>query len=351
MSIIDIPNQSPPPDPDDAFGIVGHSSPMRDVLEQIDLAAASRKGVLVSGESGTGRGIVARAIHAGQNARPSPFVAVYCDTLDPREAEKRLFGEPATREGSPSVNGRCERIHPGAILHDAIGGTLYFRNLEELPARVQSRLARLLRDHECQIGSRSQPVPYDVRPIAAVDPGFDSMVTDGRMRPDLYRRFAEVQINLPPLRERRDDIPALAEFLLSRACQKVGIPDKTLDPAASSVLAAMPWHGNARELLGLLEMLAIKVVGDRISLNDLLEIVRLDGNTNTHWNLEATLRQARQRFEREYIAAVVAQHHGRVPAAARSLGIQRTNLYRKLRSLHILPGRDRQPTRTRTMNG
>ncbi len=93
------------------------------------------------------------------------------------------------------------------------------------------------------------------------------------------------------------------------------------------------------------------MVGDRISLNDLLQIVRLDGNTNTHWNLEAKVSQTRQRFEREYIAAVVAQHHGRVPAAARSLGIQRTNLYRKLRSLHILPGRDRQPTRTRTMNG
>lgn len=319
---------------------------MRDVLEQIDKAAATRKGVLVSGESGTGRGIVARAIHAGQNGPPSPFVAVYCGTLDPREADKWLFGEPATCEGGPPVNGRCERIHAGSILHGAIGGTLYFRNLEELPSRVQSRLARLLRDHECQIGSRSHTVPYDVRPIAAVDPGFDSMVTDGRMRPDLYRRFAEIQINLPPLRERRKDIPALADFLLARACQKVGIPDKTLDAGASSVLAAMPWHGNARELLSLIEMLAIKVVGDRISLNDLLEIVRLDGNTNTHWNLEATLRAARQRFEREYIAAVVAQHHGRVPDAARSLGIQRTNLYRKLRHLHISPGQDRQPIRT-----
>jgi len=147
---------------------------------------------------------------------------------------------------------------------------------------------------------------------------------------------------LRPLRERREDIPALASFLLSRACQKVGIPGKKLDAAASSVLAAMPWHGNARELLGLIELLALKVVGDRISLNDLLEIVHLEGSTNTLWNLEATLRQARHHFERDYIAAVVAQHHGHVPEAARSLGIQRTNLYRKLRHLHILPAHDKQ---------
>jgi len=324
---------------------------MPDLLEQIDNAAATRKGVLVSGESGTGRGIIARAIHVGQHAPPAPFVAVYCGTLHPREAEKRLFGEPATHEDGSSAIGRCERIDAGSLLHEAIGGTLYFRNVEELPARVQSRLARLLRDRECQIGSRRQAVPFDARPIAAVDPGFDSMVTDGRMRPDLYRRFAETQISLRPLRERREDIPALAGFLLSRACQKVGIPDKKLDAAASSVLAAMPWHGNARELLGLIELLALKVVGDRISLNDLLEIVHLEGSTNTLWNLEATLRQARHHFERDYIAAVVAQHHGHVPEAARSLGIQRTNLYRKLRNLHISPGYHEQPSRARTVNG
>jgi len=351
MYTIHLPDHPPPPYRDDDFGIIGRSSPMRDVLEQIDKAAANRKGVLISGESGTCRGIVARAIHAGQRAPRSPFVAVYCGALDPPDAERALFGAPGARQGDPSASGRSERIGAGSILHEALGGTVYFRNLEELPARVQRRLARLLRDRECRIGSRSQTVLYDVRPMTAVDPGFESMVTDGRMRPDLYRRFADVQINLPPLRERREDIPALAGFLLSRACQKVGIPDKTLDAAASSVLAAMPWHGNARELLALVERLAIKVVGDRIALNDLLEIVRLEGNTNMHWNLEATLRQARQRFEREYIAAVVAQHSGRVPEAARSLGIQRTNLYRKLRHLHILPGRNRQPSATRSANG
>jgi DNA-binding NtrC family response regulator len=335
---------------DDAFGIIGHTCPLRDIVDQVDKAAAARKGVLISGESGTGRGVVARAIHAGQGTRPSPFVAVYCGTLDPREAEERLFGKRSSRDAGASSSARCERIDAGSILHEAMGGTLAFRSVEELPARVQRRLARLLRDRECQIGSRNQAVPYDVQPVTAVEPGFDAMVTDGRVRSDLYKRFAEVQINLLPLRERRKDIPALAGFLLSRACQKVGIPDKTLDAAASSVLAAMPWRGNARELLVLIEMLAIKVVGDRIALNDLLEIVRLDGNTSTQWNVEATLRQARQRFEREYIAAVVAQHRGHVPEAARSLGIQRTNLYRKLRHLHIVPGHDRRSGGARAVN-
>jgi len=336
---------------DDAFGLATGKGPLRQVLDQIDQVSKIPGGVIVCGEPGTGRGIVARAIHARHSESCAPFVAVYCDRTAGGDLERHLFGGFDPAEDRQTRGQRCERVCEGSALHDAIGGTLYFRNLEELPAVVQGRLARLLRDRECQIGSRGPKIPFDVRPVTAVDPDVELMVKDGRLRADLYRRFSTNQIKLTPLRESRSDIPALANFLLVNACQKIGIPPKTLDQAASSVLAAMPWRGNVRELMSLVETLAIKVSGDTVNLNTLLDSVRLEGSPNVAWNLGTTLREARQYFEREYIAAVVAQFHGRVPDAARSLGIQRTNLYRKLRNLHIKPEHEQKtPSRgTRSM--
>ena len=336
---------------EDTFGLIARSSPMRDVLDQIDRVVDSPNGVFVCGEPGTGRGIIARAIHARRSASDARFVAVYGSGADRAEFEEWLFGGSSPGESDQSAGHPCERIYPGSALHDAIGGTLYFRNLEELPVKVQARLARLLRDRECQVDSGGPAIPYDARPIAAVDPDPESMVKEGHLRVDLYRRLSANLIRLPPLRERRAEIPALAGFLLANACQKIGIPAKTIDPAACSVLAALPWRGNVRELMGLIEALAIKVLGDTVSLNALLDSVRLEGSPLVSWSVGTSLREARQHFERDYIAAVVAQHHGHVSDAARSLGIQRTNLYRKLRHLHITPGQDKQPSRSRTVNG
>ena len=319
---------------EDTFGLVSGESPLRHVLDQVEQVAAASGGVLVRGEPGTGRGIVAHAIHARRCTAGAPFVPIDCSALD-GGAEDRLFGGTTTGEGRQASSNQRECILPGSALHGAIGGTLYLRNIEELPARVQSRLARLLRDRECRVGTRSQTVPYDVRPIAAVDPDIEAIATDGRLRADLYRRFTVNQVNVPPLRECREEIPGLAEFLLADACRRTGFPVKTIESAASSILAAMPWRGNARELMGVIHTLAIKVSGVAVTLDELLATVRLDAGPQVSWNLGAPLREARQHFEREYIAAVVAQFHGRVPDAARSLGIQRTNLYRKLRSLHI----------------
>ena len=155
------------------------------------------------------------------------------------------------------------------------------------------------------------------------------------MRPDLFRRFGEFQIQVPALRERREDIAPLAQMFVARACQAISVETKLMDTAAQTVLAALPWHGNARELKSLLEGLVQATPEGVISLQALLEHITLDAPNGVHPALGASLRDARQRFEREYIAAVVAQHHGRIPDAAKSLGIQRTNLYRKLRALKL----------------
>ena len=171
--------------------------------------------------------------------------------------------------------------------------------------------------------------------MAIVEPGFPALVNEGRVRPDLYRRFAEFQIQLPALRERREDIPALTHLFVEQACHAAAAEAKAIDPAAQTVLASLPWHGNVRELKDLLESLVQLTPEGTISLRALLEHITLDAPNGVHPVLGASLRDARQRFEREYIAAVVAQHHGRIPDAAKALGIQRTNLYRKLRALKL----------------
>ena len=340
--------------------IVGESPLMREVLGHIDKAAASATGVLVTGEPGTGRGLVARAIHArsapsvipaqagaqdhlvtpanaGVQPIDAPFITVNCDTLLPAEAERQIFGVPGNGHGNggPRAARAPEVVYPGSLLHSALGGTIFFRHVEELPTRVQARLARLFRDREFLQRSRGDALPFTARPIAAADLDFQSHIDEGRVRLDLHRRFAEFRIALPSLRERREDIPALAQFFVTRACREHDAAEKALDTGAQAVLSAMPWHGNSRELSDLLDSLVQATPDCVITLQALLDHVSLDAPNGPHPALVASLREARLRFEREYIAAVVAQHHGRIPDAARALGIQRTNLYRKLRVLRL----------------
>jgi len=323
------------------FSLVSESPAMREVLAQAGKAAASPAGVMLVGEAGAGRGLVARAIHAIAHDGSAPFVALDCRVLLPAESERALFGVPPNGgaagggNGGPRSGPGVEVVHPGSLLHAARGGTLVFRNLDELPVRVQARLATLFRDREFKTRLNGGAQLLSVRPVAVVEPGFQTLVDEGRVRPDLYRRFAEFQIQIPALRERREDIPALAQHFVSRACQALTIEEKVMEVAAQTVLAALPWHGNVREMKDLLESLVQVTPEATISLRTLLEHITLDAPEGLHPALGASLRDARQRFEREYIAAVVAQHHGRIPDAAKSLGIQRTNLYRKLRALRL----------------
>ncbi|MCU0249946.1 MAG: sigma 54-interacting transcriptional regulator [Vicinamibacterales bacterium] len=322
------------------FSLVSESPAMREVLTQVGTAAASPAGVMLTGERGTGRGLIARAIHACAHPGEAPFVAVDCRVLLPAESERALFGVPAnggpgTAVGAPRTGPGVEVVHPGSLLHAARGGTMVFRNLDELPVRVQARLATLFRDREFKTRSNGGVQLFPVRPVAVVEPPFHALVDEGRVRPDLYRRFAEFRIQLPSLRERREDIPALAQLFVSRACRALSIEDKIMDVASQTVLAALPWHGNVREMKDLLESLVQATPETTVSLRTLLEHITLGGPEGVHTTLGVTLREARLRFEREYISAVVAQHHGRIPDAAKALGIQRTNLYRKLRALKL----------------
>jgi two-component system nitrogen regulation response regulator NtrX len=310
---------------------------MREVMTLIARAAAGRAGVLIRGEEGTGRQIAARAIHALQNGSAGAFVSVNCAAHDADELDAMLFGPAARSKNGDQASRGLERVSRHSHLHDVAGGTLYLQNVGEAPTRVQARLARVLRDREAILVENGESVSLDVRPMAGVDPGIDSAVQEGRVRDDLFRRLSAIRIDMPPLRSRREDIPALANHLLREICAAQRVPPKPLSRPALSLISALPWRGNAVELRSLLQGLVTGLQGG-IGLEDVLAHVRLDGGSAV-FSGGGTLKQARARFEREYIASILEQHRGRISEAAKALGIQRTNLYRKMRSLRVSRGR------------
>jgi DNA-binding NtrC family response regulator len=322
-----------------AFGIMGASPAMRLVMELVERAAAGRCGILICGERGTGREMIARAIHSHDPNPDAPFVKVDCSGPAPEDIELQLFGVLTRRDGQVAPETRSlERIADTCRIRDARGGILFLENVVDLPARAQARLVRVLRDREVFVGDTTDAENLDVRPIASVDGSVDVALDEGRLRPDLYERLSLIRVDVPALRQRREDIPALATHFLKELCRADGKPMKTLTRPALTLLAALAWRGNAPELRSLLERLILLVPNGLIRLEDVLAHTQLEGSISPS-GFDATLRQARARFERDYIAAVLQQQHGRIPEAARVLGIQRTNLYRKMRRLNLMRGK------------
>ena len=324
-----------------AAPIFGPSIAMNLVLEQVTKAAAGQLHVLISGESGTGREMVAREIHRRSRSSSAGFAKLNCTVRPPHELEIELFGNVNASVDGRSDEGRgLERIARGCRLSDALGGTIFFEQLTHMPARVQARLARVLRAGEVIVFHQREPVPLNLRAIGSVEQNYDQAVDEGRIRDDLHGLMSGVRINLLPLRNRREDVPALATCFIDEYCRRSHLSAKTLSESARLLLSALPWHGNGTELRELMHGLVHRVRSEVIQLRDVLNAVEIDGRARPSV-AHGTLREARTAFEHEYIAAVLLQHHGRIPDAARTLGIQRTNLYRKLKRLRLTPSRGR----------
>jgi DNA-binding NtrC family response regulator len=281
-----------------AGSVFGASPAIREVLALVRRIAPSRCNVLVLGERGTGRESVARAVHAQSPHRDKPFVKVEC---------------------GPDL--------AGAIGEDAPpGSTLYLEEIGELSADAQRQLVEIIR--------RRAESSADLRLIGSAAPRVDDWIGRGDLRADLVEALGVVRIQLPPLRQRTEDIPLLATHFLKEACRRNGIPPKTFSRSALTLLAALPWPGNMAELRALTERLAVIITRGVLLLEDVLANVRLEG-AEALGGPSGTLREARERFERDYVAAVLQHHRGRMGDAARALGIERTNLYRKIRQLNI----------------
>jgi two-component system nitrogen regulation response regulator NtrX len=313
-------------------GLVARSVAMREVVERVRRAGTDpAAGVLLSGEPGTGRRLVARTLHDLHREPGGKLVEVDC-SAPAADLETALFGTPGdNRFAHPST----ERVARGSLIFQAFGGSLLLLNVADMPSGLQGRLMRLLRDAEATlVGGGNTRVT--IRAMACVEPGFESVVHEGRLRPELFRRLAATRIDVPPLRERRGDIPVLVGRFVYHACLLAQVEPKTVTQSALTLLTSLPYHGNVRELRSIIRALVEKTEPAIIRLEDVLAHLRLDVAGAPPTSSSGTLRDARSRFEQQYIVEVLERHHGRIAEAAKQLGIQRTNLYRKMRSLGLV---------------
>jgi DNA-binding NtrC family response regulator len=311
--------------------LVGNSPVAQRLVEDIKLAADATC-VLIEAEAGLDVAEVAKAIHA-RGRRGGPFIAVECAAADPASVERELFGDSLRRAST-----ELETVTARSAIAVARNGTLYLGDLSELSAPAQARLGRVARDGEVRIAGGAAACRLDICLIASTSADADVEAEEGRLRRDLLRHLARVRVRVPPVRQRPEDVSLIIEQVVSRLCDRAGASHKTFTQPALTLLSAMPWRGNLVELRDAMSHLVVEVAQPLIQLEDVLGHIRFEG-TLAPRAPSGTLRAARQEFERDYITLVLQHHRWRMGDAARTLGIQRTNLYRKARQLGIPVGR------------
>mgnify|MGYP001180920079 CR=1 FL=1 len=319
---------------DRQFTMVGESRPMRQLREQIAMAAPTNGRVLVLGENGTGKELAARSVHALSRRRAGPFVEVNCAAIPGELIESELFGH-----GRGAFTGAVADRRGKFEVAD--GGTLFLDEIADMSLKTQAKVLRVLQEQVVDRVGGTTTVRVDVRVIAATNKDLPAEIRAGRFREDLYFRLNVIPILVPALRERREDIPLLAEHFLLQLAREYGRRAKHVSPAAMALLREYPWPGNVRELRNVLERLMIMVPGDTIEPRHL----NLPGVSAPEdlpgGGLEPLLplQAARERFEKDYILRVLAAQRGNMSRTAEALGVERSNLYRKMKGYGIAPAR------------
>lgn len=307
--------------------LAGSSAAAARLRELVRRAAGASGGVLIVAEPGSEPESVARDLHARSARAGGSYVVVDCGGADGDSLDRELFGLTP-----PFAATDLEPASPTSVLAAARGGTLFLRDVTELPAAVQGRLARVARDGEVRIDG--EPVATAIRLVASAPPTIDGDVREHRFRGDLYRRLSAIRIDLPPLADRSQDLPELAAQILADICAARGVAPRAFTDAALALVAAFRWPGNVGELRSAIDRVVALSDHPAIHIEHLLPALQLE-RAAPRFVPAGTLREARVRFEREYISAVLHHHEWRMGEAARTLGIQRPNLYRKARQLGI----------------
>ncbi|HNW58129.1 MAG TPA: sigma-54 dependent transcriptional regulator [bacterium] len=306
------------------YRMVGTSRIMQAVYARIDRVAPTESTVLITGETGTGKELVAMAIHLRSKRSAGPFMRVNCAAIPDTLIESELFGH---RKGA--FTGAVEN-YDGKFLQ-ADGGTLFLDEIGDLSLSAQAKLLRVLQSHEVEAVGGNRPRPIDVRIISATNRNLTEQISKGLFREDLFYRVCVVDIQLPPLRERKEDIPELSAEFLRQFCERHNRRLGELSPAALSILMSYHWPGNVRQLRSCIERAVVLTTGDALSEEELKQTVGLPAGDAGM----PTLKEARERFEKEYIAQILQAHHWKMEASAATLGIDRTNLYKKVQKLGI----------------
>jgi len=315
--------------------MVGESYAMRQLREQVAMAAPTNGRVLIYGENGTGKELVARTIHTLSRRRTGAFVEVNCAAIPEELIESELFGHVrgaftgavADRRGKFEV---------------ADGGTIFLDEIGDMSLKTQAKVLRVLQEQTVDAVGGKSSIKVDVRVLAATNKDLQSEIRAGRFREDLYFRLNVIPIFVPALRDRQEDIPLLADHFMAEFAREYGRRAKSFESGARTVLQRYTWPGNVRELRNVIERLMIMVPGDSISASDLSF---LDPAAFTRTDAPApagerqTLHEARDQFERDLILRTLAEQQGNMSRTAEVLGVERSNLYRKMKAFGIAPSR------------
>jgi DNA-binding NtrC family response regulator len=304
--------------------MVGRNIEMKKIFQLIATVAPSDGTVLIQGESGTGKELVARAIHNKSGRAKKPFVVINCAAIPATLMESELFGHRRGAFTGASMD--C----PGK-LEIANTGTVFLDDIDSLSIKMQAKLLRVIQQKEFERIGTHRTINADIRIIASSNQDLLKLVADNRFRQDLYYRLHVLPLALPPLRERRDDIPLLLEHFLQVHAKRKGKPAKQLTPAAIEHLTAYHWPGNVRELENLVERICTVNPERTIRLGNLPPLAAIASKNGQ----QAPLREATQAFEKQYILSVLEAAQGNKTEAARRLGIHRNTLLTKTKELGI----------------
>ena len=315
-----------------ALGLLGESAPMRKLKQQIELAASANATVLIMGERGTGKELIAAAIHQGSKRKKSPFEKLNCAAVPADLIESELFGheQGAFTGATQKRRGKFERAHKGTLFLDEVG---------DMPAPMQAKLLRVLQEGELERVGGSELMKIDVRVVAATNKSMEKAIQEGHFRADLFDRLNVVPLRVPSLRERSEDIPMLAKHFLHVACVANDRRDKTLSPGALSALGKYDFPGNVRELKNLVERLVILGQDDVIDERDVRAHLPIAGGGGTGYYRPGTaLTAMMDEVERDLVLRALEHHAGHVTRTAEDLGLERSHLYKKMKSLGIRRG-------------
>jgi len=329
VKVTTVAGRSRPPAPPSPYrDLLGATPRMQRLFRLLQRIAPSESTVLLTGESGTGKELVARAIHLQSGRAQGPFVAVHCGAIPEGLIESELFGY-ARGAFTGATTGRR------GLIEEADGGTLFLDEIAETPLSTQVKLLRFLENNEVRRLGENETRIVNCRVIAATNKDLARAVAQGQFREDLFYRLNVVQLEIPPLRERREDIPLLAQYFLERMAKKLGKKLAGFSPEAQRLLVAHDYPGNVRELEHAVERAATMAEGEILVPEDLppalVEARLLPGGESPEvrdtWSLDEV--------ERDHIVRVVARHRGNLANAAQQLGVSRTTLWRKMRRYRI----------------
>ncbi|MBI3679212.1 MAG: sigma-54-dependent Fis family transcriptional regulator [Acidobacteria bacterium] len=316
--------------------IIGDSVPMKALRQQLKLMAGTNGRVLIYGESGTGKELVAHAIHAMSPRAAEPFVEVNCAAIPESLIESELFGH---RKGSfagalEDKSGKFEKAH---------GGTLFLDEVGDMSLKTQAKVMRVLEEQRFEPVGASEFAQVDVRVIAATNKNLEVEIEKGNFREDLFYRLNVIPFHVPPLRERAEDIPLLADYFLKEFIRAYGRKPKELTPEAYQVLLDYHWPGNVRELKNLMERIVIMNPQTRIDARHIPLSPARRSVFERPMDFFGSLQEVREAAEREYILKKLEETGGNVSRAAELLGLERSNLYRKMKALAIVLKENPEP--------